>query len=150
MENSNRCARKKVCFVTTIEMTVRAFLLEHIRAMSEIYDVCIIANTENPDFLKSLEINVIVIPVVIERKIYLLHDIKALFRLYWLFRKNGFDVVHSIMTKSGLLGMVAGFLARVPNRVHTFTGQLWVKQSGFKHFFLKSIDRLQPCQVILT
>lgn len=142
MENSNKCARKKVCFVTTIEMTVRAFLLEHIRAMSEIYDVCVIANTENPDFLKPLEINVIVIPVVIERKIYLLHDIKALFRLYWLFRKNGFDVVHSIMTKSGLLGMVAGFLARVPNRVHTFTGQLWVTQSGFKHFFLKSIDRL--------
>lgn len=142
IKDNNRFAIKKVCFVATIEMTVKAFLMEHIRALGGIYDVCVIANTENADFLRPFGINVKVIPVVIERKISLWNDLKALFCLYRLFRQERFDVVHSIMPKSGLLSMAAGFLARVPNRIHTFTGQVWATQSGLKRSVLKFMDRL--------
>ena len=81
-------------------------------------------------------------PVKIERKISLLNDVKALFNLYRIFKKEKFDIVHSIMPKSGFLSMLAGFFARVPVRVHTFTGQVWKNSAGIKRFILKTMDKI--------
>ncbi len=38
--------------------------------------------------------------------------------------------------------MVASRLARVPVRIHTFTGQVWVNLKGPKRLFLKTLDRV--------
>ena len=38
--------------------------------------------------------------------------------------------------------MLAGWLARVPLRFHTFTGQVWANKTGVGRFLLKGIDRL--------
>jgi glycosyltransferase involved in cell wall biosynthesis len=46
------------------------------------------------------------------------------------------------MPKSGLLSMLSGFFARVPVRVHTFTGQVWKNSTGAKRFALKTMDRV--------
>ena len=45
-------------------------------------------------------------------------------------------------TKAGLLGMVAAWLARVPVRVHSFTGQVWLTRTGFLRWLLKLTDKL--------
>lgn len=134
--------KRKICIVTTNEMAVRNFLLEHIRALSMKYEVTVIFNTTNIDFLKVLEVNATIIPLSIERKISLWHDIKAFSYLLALFCFNRFDVVHSMAPKSGLLAMFAGFLTHIPVRIHTFTGQVWITRSGLKKRFLKSIDKL--------
>jgi len=47
-----------------------------------------------------------------------------------LFWKHKFDLVHSTTPKAGLLAAICGWIARVPVRVHTFTGQQWVTMSG--------------------
>ncbi|TAN45274.1 MAG: glycosyltransferase family 1 protein [Nitrospirae bacterium] len=134
--------KKRICYVATIEMTVKAFLLEYIRALSRSCDITVIANTEDPDFLKSFGVDVEVIPLKIERKISLLKDLQALFSLFSIFRSRRFAIVHSIMPKSGLLSMVAGFGAGIPNRLHTFTGQVWATRTGLKRSLLKCIDRV--------
>jgi glycosyltransferase involved in cell wall biosynthesis len=46
------------------------------------------------------------------------------------------------MPKTGLLAMNAAFFARVPVRIHTFTGQVWVTRTGFWRFLLKTMDRV--------
>jgi glycosyltransferase involved in cell wall biosynthesis len=50
-------------------------------------------------------------------------------------------VVHTITPKAGLLAQVAAYLAGVPHRLHTFTGQVWVTQHGLAKALLKKIDR---------
>lgn len=134
--------KKKVCFVAVIEMSIKAFLIDHMRILQEMFDLYVIVNTDNRLFLQSFGIKATVIPVRIERKISLLNDIKALFRLYKIFRREKFDIIHSIMPKSGFLSILAGFFAKVPIRVHTFTGQVWKNKRGVKRFILKTMDKI--------
>ena len=54
-----------------------------------------------------------------------LGDLISLFHLYRIFRKEHFDIVHSSTPKAGLLSAIAATLARVPVRMHTYTGQVW-------------------------
>jgi glycosyltransferase involved in cell wall biosynthesis len=38
--------------------------------------------------------------------------------------------------------MVSALAAGVPNRIHTFTGQVWANKKGFSRWALKNLDRL--------
>jgi glycosyltransferase involved in cell wall biosynthesis len=133
--------KKRICFVATFEMPVRTFLLDHFRLLSKEYDITLIAKVQDTGFLKTLGVDVRVISLGIERKIALLADIKALFHLFLIFRKERFEIVHSIMPKTGLLSMVAAFLAGIPIRIHTFTGQVWATMTGGQRLLLKVLDR---------
>ena len=62
-------AKPKICFITASELTVRCFLLGHLAALSKIYEVTLIVNTDNPDFLRDTNLAIRVLPVGIERKI---------------------------------------------------------------------------------
>ncbi len=131
---------KKICFVLTTDFAVKAFLLSHLRALSEIYEVTVIVNTKDKDFLRTKAIDAIVIPLEFARKIDLVNDVNCLFQLIKLFNKYKFDAVHSVTPKAGLLAMLASWIVRVPLRVHTFTGQVWASKRGIKRFLLKWID----------
>jgi glycosyltransferase involved in cell wall biosynthesis len=78
----------------------------------------------------------------IPRQISLLKDFAALFKLLRLFRKQQFDIVHSTTPKAGLICAVAGKLAGVPIRIHTFTGQPWVTLTGAKRVVAKLADKV--------
>ncbi len=133
---------KKICFVLTAEFAVRAFLLNHLRALTDIYDVTVIVNTNNPNFLDELGISATVVPLEIARDISVFSDLCSLVELTQIFYQKRFALVHSVTPKAGLLAMLAGWIARVPIRVHTFTGQVWVTKTGIKRFLLKQFDWL--------
>jgi glycosyltransferase involved in cell wall biosynthesis len=80
--------------------------------------------------------------VPIERMISPLRDLRALGQLVRLFRTHHYDLVHSVTPKAGLLAMVAAWLARVPLRIHTFTGQVWATRKGSTRAMLRAIDSL--------
>ncbi len=82
------------------------------------------------------------IGVEMERKISLFKDMKALWALYHVFRAEKPDMVHSMTPKAGLLCMMAAWLARVPYRIHTFTGLIWPTTSGIKRKILMMTDRI--------
>jgi len=69
-------------------------------------------------------------------------DFIALVRLIRFFIMQRFDIVHSTTPKAGLLTAIAAFLARVPVRLHTFTGQPWVALKGPMRWGSRSADRL--------
>lgn len=77
-----------------------------------------------------------------ERTISLWKDLKSLWRLFLLFRRERPWGVHSVTPKAGLLSMAAAALARVPVRVHTFTGLIFPYRKGAFKFLLKQMDRL--------
>ncbi len=134
--------KKSICFVANVEFSIKAFLIDHFKAMLPIYDITVVTNTDHLDFLKGMGLNIEVIPAPLERKILISRDVAALCKLYMLFRKRRFDAIHSITPKSGLLSMLAGLLAGVPIRTHTFTGQVWATRKGLKRRILKAADKM--------
>lgn len=132
----------KICFVLTAEFAVKAFLLNHLRALSDFYEVTVIVNTNNPNFLEELGVKAEVIPLAITRDINFISDFRSLIQLIKIFRQQKFSVVHSVTPKAGLLAMLAAWVVRVPARIHTFTGQVWATKAGYKRFLLKKIDCL--------
>lgn len=134
--------RPRICYVVSSEITVAAFLREHIRHAGTRYDVTVAVNTGNPGFLATLGLKAELQSIAIERKIAPWRDLQALTALYRLLRRRRFALVHSVSPKAGFLAMLAGFLARVPVRIHTFTGQVWVTRRGYARGLLKLMDRL--------
>ncbi len=122
-------------------MTLRAFVAPHLAAMQEKYEVTAIANVASGEPRPvGPEIDFISLPI--KRRISPLGDLVALARLVRVIRRSRFAAVQSLTPKAGLLAMLAGFLSRVPVRVHTFTGQVWVTRRGAARWFLKLMDRV--------
>jgi len=134
--------RKRICIVATVPYALIMFMKSHIAMLALQYDVTLITNGTKQDMFRLLGDHIEFIPVKIERKISLWCDICALFFLYRIFRKSDFDAVHSLMPKTGLLTMLAAFFAGVPNRIHTFTGQVWANKNGLRRWALKVFDKI--------
>ncbi len=134
-------AKKKICFVVAVPSSAQVFLKDHIEALSEDYDVFIAGNILSSDEVAGLNVCSYQ-HIDIEREISIKNDLKAVRQLSSYFRKMKFDAVHSVTPKAGLVSALAGFLARIPVRIHIFTGQVWATRKGVMRFMLKSIDWL--------
>lgn len=82
------------------------------------------------------------IEVPIERRISVFRDLKSLMRMISVLRKEKPFMVHSMTPKAGMLCMLAAWIARVPRRVHTFTGLVWPTSTGLKRKILMATDWL--------
>lgn len=82
------------------------------------------------------------IGVEMERRMSPLKDLRSLWRLYRVFRRERPTMVHSITPKAGLLSMMAAWMARVPVRLHTFTGLVFPTATGLQRRILMMTDRL--------
>lgn len=80
--------------------------------------------------------------VPMARHISLFDDIKSLFYMIKVFRKEKPQMVHSLTPKAGLVCMMAAWLTRVPVRVHMFTGLVWPTSKGLKRKILMATDWL--------
>lgn len=80
--------------------------------------------------------------VPMQRHIAPLQDLKSLWGLIKVFRREKPDMVHSITPKAGLLSMMAAWICRVPVRLHTFTGLVFPTAIGIKRQILMFTDRL--------
>ena len=117
------------------------FMLPHLRALKSYWRLHVLANTQEADLLQKLGFDVPVEFAPVERQIRPWADIKALWFLFKKFKAERPIVVHTLTPKAGLLGMCAAWLARVPVRVHTFTGQVWVTRQGPMRLLLKVADQ---------
>jgi glycosyltransferase involved in cell wall biosynthesis len=131
----------KICFVAAVPLTVRAFLRDQLRALGERYRLSVALNSNDAALLTDLGINGTLNRIPIERPLRPFADLRALVALICLMRRERFDLIHSITPKAGLLAMAAGFLARCPIRIHTFTGQVWATRGGVARGVLRLADK---------
>lgn len=131
-----------IMFVATTPFAVNAFLVNHIAALSIKSKVILCTNLETYKLTPSLFNSAQVHHIAFSRKISIVSDLKSLLKLTMLVHQVRPAVIHSITPKAGLLAMLAGFIMRIPNRWHTFTGQVWVTKRGFNRSALKLFDRL--------
>lgn len=134
--------KKKICFVVASPTTSKAFLKNHINALSESFDIYLVANFEGFDMIKMEGMNLTEIKnIAIERGIKPLKDITAFHQLTNYFKKHQFEAVHTVTPKAGLLGITAAKRAGITNRTHIFTGQVWHTKSGWFKKLLMYLDK---------
>ena len=106
------------------------------------YEVIALSSPDNE--LKQVEQRekVRTVGISMERHIAPLKDFVSLIRLIRVFLKEKPDMVHSMTPKAGLLCMIASWIARVPVRVHTFTGLVFPTSKGVTRKVLMATDWL--------
>lgn len=123
-------------------MTAVAFLPNHVEALSERYEVHLVANADPQSIQQPQLQRAVRIRAPIVRNIAPIADVRAVLQLIGIFRRGAYSAVHSLTPKAGLLCAIAAFIARVPVRVHTYTGQVWATRKGLARGLLKALDRL--------
>lgn len=142
---------KKVCWVIASPLTINFFLRDHIAMLAKHCQLTVVTNTDDPQFLADLGVPLRLMPMTIARDVHIWSDIKALLKLIWFFRREKFDAVHSLSPKTGLLAMVAGWFVRVPLRLHTFQGEVWITRKGLWREILRWMDKIVAvCATHLT
>ena len=141
----------KICWVIANPLTINFFLRDHIAMLARDYELTVVTNTRDPKFLTDLGVPLRLIPMSIARDVQPWSDVKALLSLVWLFWREKFDVVHSLSPKTGLLAILAAWLTRVPVRLHTFQGEVWITRKGLWRAVLIFLDKLvASCATHLT
>ena len=69
-------------------------------------------------------------------------DLRCLWQLVRLMRKERPDIVHTHTPKAGLLGMLAARLAGVPVRIHTIAGLPYMTATGRRRALLRRVEQL--------
>jgi glycosyltransferase involved in cell wall biosynthesis len=131
----------RVCFVITNTFALNAFLASPIDGLAAAgWEITVALNTADGEIAESIRRHAEVVDLGMRREISPIADLPVLARLWRLMRARRFDVVHSITPKAGALAMTASLLARVPVRMHTFTGQVWVTRQGLMRRFLQCME----------
>jgi len=135
--------KKKIIRSATIGLSLNVFCQGLLRELSEKrYDVIAISSPDGDLEELGRREGVRTIGVQMQRHIAPVKDLISLFRLIRVFIKERPDMVHSMTPKAGLLCMIASWIARVPIRVHTFTGLVFPTEKGLKKKILMATDRL--------
>ena len=137
--------RKKIIRTATVPLSLDLFCRGLLRDLSSRYEIIALSSPlpELENIRKREKVRTISVPMA--RKIAPFSDLKSLFELIRIFRKERPDMVHSIPPKAGLLSMLAAKWTRVPVRIHTFTGLIFPYEKGWKRRLLMMTDRLTAC-----
>jgi glycosyltransferase involved in cell wall biosynthesis len=132
----------KVIRATTVPQTLNTLCKGVIKDMTEKYEV--IALSSPGQALEDLkkDTGIRTIAVAMERHISIFKDLRSLWQIYRVMRREKPTMVHSMTPKAGLLCMIASKLTHVPVRIHTFTGLVFPTSHGIKRRILMTTDSI--------
>ena len=134
--------RKKLIRVTTADISLNSLLKGQLNFLNQYFEVIGVAKDTGVLKVVSEREGIRVVDAPIERPISLVKDIKGLWFLYRLFRKEKPWCVHANTPKGSLLAMIAAWFACVPHRVYTVTGLRYQGAHGMLRTILKTMERL--------
>ena len=133
---------KKLIRTATVSLSLDILLKGQLKFLSQnFYVVAVSGQDEHLNEVAKRE-NIKTIAVTFERKISPFKDFVSLIKLYRVLKKEKPFIIHSITPKAGLLSMIAGYFAKVPVRIHTFTGLVFPTQTGLLKRLLIAMDKL--------
>lgn len=134
--------KPKIIRVTTVPTSLNTFCYGFLAELSSDYEVIALSSSGwELDEIANRE-RVHCIAVDMERRISPFKDLVSLARLVKVFLKEKPTMVHSMTPKAGLLTMIAAWIARVPLRVHTFTGLVFPTATGLNRRVLILTDTI--------
>ena len=134
--------KKKLIRVTTADISLNSLLKGQLKFLNQYFEVIGVAKDTGVLKEVSEREGIRVVDAPLERPISLVKDIKGLWFLYRLFRKEKPWCVHANTPKGSLLAMIAAWFACVPHRVYTVTGLRYQGAHGLLRMILKTMERL--------
>lgn len=149
-ENATTTAREnkkiRVVHITSRGSTARSFLLEHFRLLNNAgFEVILVCSDDEDARYCEQVAGARLIPVTIKQNIAPVSDLISLFRLWQLFRRLQPAIIDAHTSKAGLLGSIAGWLAKVPVRIYHNHGMALLSSRGCKRLLLH-ITELIACR----
>ena len=135
-------SQKKLFRLTTIPLSLHKLLRNQLKFVSSYYTVLAISSPGElmQEVSENEGVETIAIPMT--RAITPVADLKALWKLYRLFKKEKPLIVHTHTPKAGLLGMMAAWGAGVPVRMHTVAGLPLLEATGTKRRILNVVEKI--------
>ena len=133
---------KKICFVTTVSITLKSFVVETAKYLHEKcgYDVTLICDNDE-EFASSLPEYIHYIPVPMSRGIDI-SGFASVLKFYKVFRKEKFDLVQYSTPNAACYASIASFLARVPIRLYAQWGIRYIGLEGTSRKIFKLIEKV--------
>ena len=134
--------KKKIVIFCTVPDTFNLILQGQPKYLSRFYEIHLVTSPNLGYEEISMREGVTVHPLKMNRGINLPGDFFSIIRAFFLIRKVRPDIIQSYTPKAGLVAMAAGFLARTPIRIHTFTGIVFTEKAGLLKKLLIFMDKL--------
>lgn len=133
----------KICYIANTDMAVKFFLINQLNFFKnndyEVYVVC-----SSGKFIKDFRAEGIEVKVInFKRRISPIFDLITFLKLFFYFKKEKFDIVHTHTLKPGLLGQLSAKLAGIPIIINTIFGFYFhEKMPYFKKRFFILIEKI--------
>ena len=128
--------------ITTVPLSLNVLLKGQLRFMQQHFEVLAVASGPAEELMEvEKREGVPTLQVEMTRAITPLKDLKALWQLYRLFKKQKPHIVHTHTPKAGIVGMLAAKLAGVPHRLHTVAGLPLLETTGTKRKLLDTVEK---------
>ena len=138
--------KRKICYVTTIALSIRAFFIPQLRYLAENgYDVTVICSPDER-LQKELGENIRFIPVSIARGISPATLLGSILSLKRVFQKEKFDIVQYSTPNAAFCASVAAWLAGIRIRNYHLMGLRYLGMKGVARAVFKYIEKL-TCQL---
>lgn len=135
--------RLRLCRISAVPWIFHTLLREQLRtAVAQGFDLTLVSSPESELDEIASDIGANKHSIFMERAPSPIADLCSLFRLWRFLKREKFDIVHSTTPKGGLLSAIASTMARVPVRLHTFTGQPWVELAGWRRGIPRACDQI--------
>ncbi|RYY31259.1 MAG: glycosyltransferase family 1 protein [Chitinophagaceae bacterium] len=134
--------RKKIIRITTVPISLKVLLRRQLNFMSRHFDVLGVSSPGPILSEVAEQEGVRIAAVEMTRSITPVKDLRAVWQLYRLFKKERPQIVHTHTPKAGLLGMLAARIAGVPVRLHTVAGLPLMEATGKKRIVLEQVEKL--------
>ena len=133
---------KKICFVTTVSITIKSFLLQFKDYLvNNDYDVTFICNTDEGMY-ELCNNQVHYIPVPMKRGVGL-EGLSVINKLTRIFRDNKFDIIQYSTPNAALYASIAAKRAKCSNRLYCQWGIRYMGfDGGIKRMILKKIEKI--------
>lgn len=133
---------KKICFVTTISLTLKSFVVETAKYLHNEcgYDVTLICDNDE-QFAASLPEYIHYIPVHMSRGIDF-SGFSSVINFIKVFKKEKFDMVQYSTPNAACYASIASFLARVPIRLYAQWGIRYIGFESTSRKIFKFIEKI--------
>ena len=132
---------KKLCYITTISVTVKAFFIPQLKCLSQKYDVAVLCSYDQELEEILADIGVRYIPVEMKRGISPTNMCQAINQLKNIFLKENFDLVQYSTPNAGFVAAIATKLTGVKVRNYHLMGLRYIAETGVKKKLLKFLEK---------
>lgn len=134
--------KKKLIRLTTIDLSLDKLIRGQLRYLNDYFDV--VGVSADTGLLRGVaeREGIRVVEVPMHREISLVNDLRSLWQLIRLFRKEKPYILHCNTPKGSLLGLLAGKIVGIPHRIYTVTGLRYQGAHGKLRWLLKNMERM--------